>query len=115
MRRAIATAVLLAAVLAPPASAVSRCGPRIAWHGARYELVLTNGRAPLGPRLAGTAISISCSRTTTADTAHRVTVYAVRGVRTRVAIAVRPGKPALYVSDVTPTAAERRILARLRR
>ena len=114
MRRAIATAVLLAAVLAPPASAVSQCLPRIAWHGARYKLVVTSARAPLGPRLDGTGILVACSRTTSAGVVHRITVYAVRGVRTRVAIAVRPGKPALYVSNVTPTAAERRILNRLR-
>jgi hypothetical protein len=114
MRRAVATAVLLAAALAPPASAVSRCLPRIAWHGAGYKLVLTCGPAPLGPRLDRTGILVGCSRTTTAGVAHRITVYSVRGVRTRVAIAVRPAKPALYVSNVTPTAAERRILNRLR-
>ena len=115
MRRAIATAAVLAAVLAPAASAGPRCPTRVAWHGARYKPVSTTARPPLGPRLEGTGVIVPCSTTRLEPgVVPRVSVYAVRGIRPQVAIAARPSRPALYVSTVTPTAAERRILERLR-
>jgi hypothetical protein len=44
----------------------------------------------------------------------RVSVYAVRGVRPEVAVALRPERPALFLSSTKPTAAERRVLDRMR-
>ena len=124
MRRALATVAALAAVLGPLAATPARgagCATTVAWHSARYTSVATTTRVPLGPRL-GTGALITCRTTNTGGggygaragaTVHQ-SVYAVPGVRSRVAIAMRAARPALFVSTAAPTAAERRVLARLR-
>lgn len=116
MRRAIATAATLAAVLAPTAaSAGPQCTPRLLWHTTRYKAVPTRASIPLDRRL-GRGVIVPCATTRLEPgVVHRITIYAVRGVRPSVAIAVRPTKPALYVSNVQATAAERRALNRMRR
>src|SRR5436190_19537239 len=113
MRRAIAMAAAAAALL-PATSAGAQCTPSVAWHTTRYEAVATRAHVPLDRRL-GLGAFVGCGITRgTARLVPRVSVYAVRGVRPRVAIALRPSKPALYVSNARPTAAERRVLDRLR-
>jgi hypothetical protein len=125
MRRALATAAALAAVLAPaaavPASGAG-CVTTVAWNTARYKAVATTARVPLGRRL-GTGAIVSCRTTNTggggytaarADAAVRRSVFAVPGVRSTVAIALRAARPQLYLSSAAPTAAERRVIARLR-
>ena len=115
MRRALATAAA-AAVLIPAGSAGAQCTPDVAWHTTRYKPVATRARVPVDRRL-GLGVIVGCSITRGAARQgglRRVSVYAVRGVRPSVAVALRPSKPALYVSSARPTAAERRVLARLR-
>jgi len=112
MRRGLALAAA-AAVLLPAGSAGAQCTPRVSWHTTRYKLVATRERVPVDRRL-GLGVLIRCSIARPAQVVPRVSVYAVRGVRPSVAIALRPSKPALYVSTATPTAAERRVLDRLR-
>jgi uncharacterized protein DUF6281 len=115
MRRALATAAA-AAVLLPAGgagSAGAQCTPRVAWDATRYKLVATRERVPIDRRL-GRGVVIRCGIARPTQVVPRVSVYAVRGVRPSVAIAVRPSKPVLYVSTATPTAAERRVLDRLR-
>jgi hypothetical protein len=79
-------------------------------------------RVPLGARL-GTGAIVTCHTTNTAggggyaarpDPAVVRSVYAVRGLRPQVAVALRSANPALYVSQAAPTAAERKVLDRLR-
>jgi hypothetical protein len=126
MRRAIVTAAALLALAAPaiaiaraPASSASAavpCTRHLAWHTTRYKPVPTRATIPVSRRL-GLGTMVGCF--TTRGTARQipvphVPVYAVRGVRSTVAVALRPSKPALYVSNVAPTAAERAVLARLR-
>jgi hypothetical protein len=114
MRRAIATAAAAAALL-PAGSAGAQCTPRLAWHTTRYKVVATRARVPVERRLGlGAVIGCGITRGTGPGQARRVPVYAVRGVRPQVAIALRPSKPALYVSTARATAAERRVLDRLR-
>ena len=124
MRRALATAAALPALLGPvaatPASGAG-CVTQVAWHTTRYKQVATTAHVPLGRRLGRGAL-ITC-RTTNAGGggygAHpgatvRQSVYAVPGLRPQVAVALRAAHPALFVSKATPTAAERAVLARLR-
>ena len=115
MRRAIATVATLAAVLAPAvANAGPQCTARLLWHTTRYKPVPTRASDPLEQRL-GRGVIVPCATTRLEPgVVHRITIYAVRGVRPSVAIAVRPSKPALYVSSVQATAAERRVLDRMR-
>jgi Family of unknown function (DUF6281) len=114
MRRAIATAAAAAALL-PAGSAGAQCTPSVAWHTTRYKAVATRAHVPVDRRLGlGAIIGCSITRGTAPGQVRRVSVYAVRGVRPQVAIALRPSKPALYVSAVRATAAERRVLDRLR-
>jgi uncharacterized protein DUF6281 len=123
MRRVLATAALLAALIAPaaatPASGAG-CVKQVAWHTTRYKQVATTARVPLGRRLGRGAI-IACSTTSAgggyggrARAVVRQSVYAVPGVRPQVAVALRAAHPALFVSNATATAAERRVLNRLR-
>jgi hypothetical protein len=115
MRRAIATAATLAAVFAPAtANAGPQCSPRLLWHTTRYKPVPTRASIPLDRRLGRGAIVPCATTRLEPGVDHRITIYAVRGVRPSVAIAVRPSKPALYVSSVRATAAERRVLDRMR-
>jgi hypothetical protein len=109
MWRAIVTAVALAAASAPAASA--GCTASVAWHGTRYKQAATRERVAPGARI-GTGTVVPCA--TTGGGLRRVGVYAVPGVRSRVAVAARAGRPALYLSGARPTAAERRVLDRLR-
>jgi hypothetical protein len=105
------------AVLAPAGSARAQCAPSLAWHTTRYKPVVTRAPIPLDRRL-GTGVIIRCGvprAVGPAQVVPRVSVYAIRGVRPRVALALRPSKPVLYVSNATATAAERRVLDRLRR
>jgi hypothetical protein len=125
MRRALATAATLAAVLAPaaatPASGAG-CVTTVAWHTTRYKPVATKLPVPLGRRL-GTGAIVTCRTTNTgggggyaarADATVRRSVYAVPGLRPTVAVALRAARPALYVSNAALTAAERKVLDRLR-
>lgn len=113
MRRALAT-VAAAAALLPAGIAGAQCTPSVAWHTTRYKPVTTRERVPMGPRL-GRGVILGCTIMRGRQGGlRRVVVYRVRGLRPRVAIALRPSKPALYVSSATPTAAERRVLDRLR-
>jgi hypothetical protein len=116
MRHAIATAAALAALAAiVPASAggaPAPCRQQVSWHGARYKPVSTRAEVPVARRL-GLGTIFGCLTTRRIGNRH-ISVYAVRGVRTTVAVALRPSKPALYVSHATPTAAERRVLEHLR-
>src|SRR3954469_13800693 len=114
MRHAIATVAALAA-LAPAGSAAAQCNPSVAFHTTRYKPVATRARVPAGRRLGlGALVGGSITHGAGRGVLRRVSVYAVRGVRPQVAIALRPSKPALYVSSVRATAAERRVLNRLR-
>jgi hypothetical protein len=116
MRRALALAVA-AAVLLPAGSAGAQCNTSgLGWRTTRYKPVVTRARIPLDRRL-GTGVIIRCSVPRAAGAARaipRVSVYAIRGVRPQVALALRPSKPVLYVSNARATAAERRVLDRLR-
>jgi hypothetical protein len=119
MRRALATAAGLAALVVPvgttPASGAG-CVPQVAWHTTRYKRVATAVRVPVGRRLGRGAI-IACSTTNGGlypGTPVRQSVYAVPGLRPQVALALRSAHPALFVSKTPATAAERRVLARLR-
>jgi len=112
MWRAIATAAAAAALL-PAGSAGAQCTPRLAWHATRYKAVATRAAVPVDRRL-GRGVILRCSTTRPAQVVSRVSLYAVRGVRPQVAVALRPSRPALYVSNAQPTAAERRVLDRLR-
>jgi hypothetical protein len=132
MRRLLVTAAALGAVLlvvpaagAPAAGAP--CATQVSWQGARYKAVATQARIPLGRRL-GTGRLIRCFTTNTGVGATGVraagpsgavlrrTVYAVRGLRPQVAVALRGrDRASLYVSRTTrASAAELRVLARLR-
>jgi len=115
MRHAIATVAALVALAPAGSAAAAQCNPSVAFQTARYKPVATRARVPVGRRLGRGAI-VGCSITHGAsrDVLRRVSVYTVRGVRPQVAIALRPSKPALYVSSVRATAAERRVLNRLR-
>jgi Family of unknown function (DUF6281) len=113
-----ALAALAVAPVAVPASGAG-CVTTVAWHATHYKHVATTARFPLGPRL-GTGTRVRCATTSTdpyapstGATARR-SVYAVPGVRTKVAVALRAATPLLYVSSAAPTAAERRVLNRLR-
>ena len=113
MREAPATAAAAVALL-PAGSAGAQCTASVAWHTMRYKPVTTRAHVPIGPRL-GRGVILGCSITRGRQGGlRRVTVYTLRGVRPRVAVALRPGKPALYGSNATPTAAERRLINRLR-
>jgi hypothetical protein len=115
MRRALALAAAVAAFV-PAGSAGAQCTSSLAWHTTRYKPVVTRARIPVDRRL-GTGVIIRCSVTRAAGARQvvpRVSVYAVRGVRPQVALALRPSKPVLYVSNARATAAERRVLDRLR-
>src|SRR5690349_3692236 len=102
MRRALATAAALAA-LAAIVAAPAACRQQVSWHAARYKPVTTRAEVPVTRRL-GLGTIFGCTTTRRLGT-RRISVYAVRGVRTTVAVALRPSKPALYVSGATPTAA----------
>jgi hypothetical protein len=122
MRRAIATAAALGAVIAPAAvgpAAGAGCTATVAWHATRYKPVATHARLPLGRRL-GTGMMLSCSTTNPPPgygipaAGVRRAVFAVDGLRPRVAVALRGAKPTLWVSRTRATPAELRVLARLR-
>src|SRR4051812_3924582 len=115
MRRALALAAALA-VLLPAGSAGAQCASSLAWRTTRYKPVATRALVPLDRRL-GTGVIIRCGYPRAAGPGQvvpRVSVYAVRGVRPQVALGLRPSKPVLYVSNARPTAAEQRVLDRLR-
>src|SRR5690242_10231726 len=99
MRRALATAAALAAlaaiVAAPAGGAPAPCRQQVSWHAARYKPVTTRAEVPVTRRL-GLGTIFGCTTTRRLGT-RRISVYAVRGVRTTVAVALRPSKPALYV------------------
>jgi hypothetical protein len=120
MRRAIVTVAALSALAAiAPASAGGtglQCRQSLTWHTTRYKPVLTRGSVPVSRRLGlGSLVGCTVTRgTARRGGVRRVSVYAIRGVRSKVAVALRPSKPALYVSSTTPTAAERRVLDRMR-
>ena len=126
MKRTIATLVVtgaaLVAVIAAPASGAAGCVPKVAWHSTLYKAVRIGARTdvPLGRRL-GTAAVLGCATTSppgysaaSAATA-RHSIFAVDGLRTQVAIAMRGASSTrLFVSTTPATAAEKRVLTRLR-
>jgi hypothetical protein len=117
MRRALPLAAAVAVLaLVPAGGAGAQCTSSLAWHTTRYQPVATSAPVPLDRRL-GTGVLIRCGVPRAVGPGQvipRVSVYAIRGVRPQVALALRPAKPVLYVSKATPTAAERRVLDRLR-
>jgi len=119
MRRAIVTVTALAALaVIAPASAggtAAQCTPSVTFHTTRYKPVVTHAQVPIRQRLGrGALVNCTITRGAGDGGVRRVSVYAVRGVRSTVALALRPSKPALYVSNVRATAAERRALNRMR-
>jgi hypothetical protein len=121
MRRAIVMAAALAVIpIAPAATAGSvgaqQCTQRLNYRTARYKAVATRAHVPVARRLGrGALIGCTITRATAREGGvRRVSVYAVRGVRPEVAVALRPERPALFLSSATPTAAERRALDRIR-
>jgi hypothetical protein len=115
MRHAIATVAALVALAPAGSAAAAQCNPTVAFHTARYKPVATRARVPVGRRLGlGAIVGCSITHGASRDVLRRVSVYTVRGVRPQVAIALRPSRPALYLSSVRATAAERRVLNRLR-
>jgi len=128
MRRAIAAAALTGAALVPvavaPASGAAGCVSRVAFHGTTYKAVATPSSAqiPLGRRL-GTAAVLGCATTNPAppgySAAPRATVrrplFAIDGVRSQIAVAMRGASTTrMFVSTQQATAAEQRVLRRLR-
>jgi uncharacterized protein DUF6281 len=128
MRRVIVTVALigaaLAAVAAVPASGAAGCVTKVAWQGATYKAVRTTANAdiPLGRRL-GTAAVIGCATTNTAPPGYsaapratvRHSIFAVAGVHSQVAVAMRGASTTrLFMSTAKPSAAEQRVLNRLR-
>lgn len=122
MRRAIATALVLTAAVAavPGATAAAACADRLSWHAASYRQQPTRGEVALGRRLGtGTIVNLCRTTNTTPRVARseetvRRSVYAVDGVRPSVAVAVRGRRPVLFVSRHAATAAEVRVLNRIR-
>jgi hypothetical protein len=129
MRRAIATAAALGAVLlvlpaAGPASGAG-CPNVVIWHATSYKAVATRGDLPLGRVLGKGTLRSSCRTTNGATTggargaAPGVTVrrrlHAVDGLRPQVAVATAGRRPGLYVSRTPATSSELRVLRRLRR
>ena len=126
MRRVITSAVLVGAVLtvvaSAPASGAAGCVAHVAWHGALYKAAATRADIPLGRRL-GTGVVLGCAKTNTAPpgyaAAPRVTarhsLFAVDGVRSSVAIAMRGASSnRLFLSTAHATPAELQVLRRLR-
>jgi hypothetical protein len=123
MRRAIATALALGAGLAavPGATAAGgTCPDRLSWHAASYRQQPTRGDVPLGPRLGKGTLFNPCRTTNPTPRAAaggvvvRRSVYAVDGVRPSVAVAITGRRSVLFVSRHTATAAEVRVLNRIR-
>jgi hypothetical protein len=123
MRRALAPLLAVAALAAlPAASDGATCRSTLLWHAARYEHVRVRGHLAPGRVLGTGGLALCRGRSVEPGIRRmipavllRVEVRAVPGVRRRVALAVRGATRArLYVSRVTPTAAERAVLARLR-
>ena len=122
MRRTIATMLVLGAGLAavPGATAAPACPDRLSWHATAYRQQPTRGDVPLGRRLGRGTLTSSCRQTNpapraaAAGTRIRRVVYAVDGVRSSVAIAVAGRHPTLFVSARPASAAEVRVLDRIR-
>jgi hypothetical protein len=129
MRRAIATAAVLGAVvLVLPAAGPASGGPCanvVTWHATSYKAVATRGDLPLGRMLGKGTVRSSC-RTTNSTTAGgargaapgaavKRRLYAVAGLRPQVAVAIAGRRPSLYVSRTRATSSELRVLRRLRR
>jgi hypothetical protein len=129
MRRAIATAAALGAVLlvlpaAGPASG-GGCPNVVTWRATSYKAVATRGDIPLGRMLGKGTLRSSCRTTNGTATgggrgaAPAITLkrrlYAVDGLRPQVAVAIAGRRPSLYVSRTPATSSELRLLRRLRR
>jgi hypothetical protein len=132
MRRVIAIAALgiaLAVASGPASGAV--CPTRLTWHKTAYKSTVTHAAIPIGARLGKGTVVNTCATTHTSTPAPgggygaaavdgepgvpiKRVVYAVDGLRPQVAIVVKSRRPALYVSQTKPTAAELAILRRLR-
>src|SRR3954469_14669257 len=126
MWRAVPVAVALVVLaVAPPASGSEACSTPLTWHAAAYRAVSTAGSVKAG-RALGNGTLHTCSTTNLppgyAGRSARVgahalvrPVFAVSGVRSQVAVALKiRTRTTLYVSRATPTAAERAVLSRLR-
>jgi hypothetical protein len=130
MRRVIAIAAALGAVLAAGAGPASgtACPDKVGWHATSYKGVVTHAHIPLGRRLGKGTIASSCRTTHTTtpgggyavrparepDVVVKRVVYAVDGLRPQVAVAIAGPKPTLYVSSTPATSGELRVLRRLR-
>ena len=129
MRRAIATAAALGAVLLVfPASGPASgggCPNVVTWRATTYKAVATRGDLPLGRILGKGTLRSSCRTTNSTTTggargaAPGITVkrrlYAVDGLRPQVAVATAGRRPSLYVSRTPATSSELHVLRRLRR
>jgi hypothetical protein len=131
MRRALAILAALGAVFAVASGTATgaACSDRLNFGNVAYRSVVTHASIPVGTRLGKGTIRSSCHTTHTATpgggysaaTANgeprgpiRRVVYAVHGVRPKVAIAVKSARTTLFVSRTAPTADELEILRRLR-
>jgi hypothetical protein len=126
MGRAVAVAVALVVLAAAPtASGSAVCSTHLTWHATSYRAVATARSIKAGSAL-GNGTLHTCATTNlppgyaghsarvAADSLVRP-VYAVPGVRSQVAVALKSRtRTTLYVSRATATAAERAVLARLR-
>jgi hypothetical protein len=127
MRRAIATAAALGAVLvasagAGPASGAG-CPDVVTWRATSYKSVATQGEVPLGRMLGKGRVRSTCRETNTTAGGARAgaasgvvlrRLYAVDGLRPQVAVATAGRRARLYVSRTPATAAELGVLRRLR-
>jgi hypothetical protein len=124
--RAIPVALALVVLAAAPAaSGGAVCSTHLTWHAASYRAVSTAGSVKAG-RALGNGTLHTCSTTNLppgyAGRSARVgagalvrPVFAVPGVRAKVAVALKSRtRTTLYVSRATPTAAERAALSRMR-
>jgi hypothetical protein len=124
MWRVMAVAVaLVAPAVAPTASGSAVCSTHLTWHATSYRSAAVSLHLTVG-RALGKGTLHTCSTTNVppgyssarvgADSLVRP-VFAVPGVRSKVAVALKSRtRTTLYVSRATPTAAERAVLARLR-
>src|SRR5436190_19677351 len=122
MGRGIVVAVALVVLaVAPTAAAGAVCSTHLTWHATAYRAVASAPSLRVGPAL-GTGTLHTCStsnlppgyagRSARVGTGALVRpVFAVPGVRAKVAVAVKSRtRTTLYVSRTTPTAGERAVL-----
>jgi hypothetical protein len=126
MWRAVALAVALALLAAAPtASGSATCSAHLTWHATSYRAVSTLASVKAGSALGNGTLHTCTAPPVPPGYAARTAgvaasalirpVFAVPGVRSKVAVALKSAsRTSLYVSRTTPTAAERAVLKRLR-